>query len=314
MCNHDCFETLLGFGNAGEAMRLNHRTLDIMGIDPALGMQIGLLTETSIGSTVECAGCEAYIPVQPRQTGDGIALFADCPECGVYRLSTLECKLWQVDFSPLLEAARTALCCSGKVSELIPGSLWNLGRSALAGQSREVFACAGINTVRNKEILPQLPLGKTQILLVIGNAPRPEKLGAFSPDRVFLFADMAYFDGEKICFDVSGIQSQLGILPALDAPAAQAPGRNSKIGDLTIKLKTELRQYMLGNYSAVMQSERGNREFDFPELKQSDLARMLNVPRVYIKRAIEADLELKTLFASANNRNSTMAYGHKAKF
>lgn len=41
---------------------------------------------------------------------------------------------------------------------------------------------------------------------------------------------------------------------------------------------------------------------------------MLGVERVCIKRAPDADLELKTPFASANNRNSTLACGHKANF
>jgi len=314
MYNPDCFEQILGFGNAGHALAFNYITMDAMGINYSVLTKLGFLREKSIGSTVECSGCGMSVPVLPRTQDGGVVLYADCMECGIYQLSPLECKHWLVDFSPLLNAARTAMRCSGSSTELVPDALWSLGRAALAGQSREVFACAGINTVHNKEILAQLPLGKTQILLIIGNAPRPEKLGGFSPDRVFLFSDLAHLDGETICIDASHIESQLGILPVLDAPAVKPPGKNSKIGDLVIKLKDEIRQYMRGNYSAVMQAERSNRDFDFPELKQSDLARMFSVERVYIKRAMEADMELRTLFAAANNRNSTMAYGHKAKY
>ena len=71
---------------------------------------------------------------------------------------------------------------------------------------------------------------------------------------------------------------------------------------------------MKGNYSALLQAERSNTDYEFPELKQSDLAVMFDVPRVYIKRAMDQDLELRTLFDAANNRNSTMAYASKARF
>ncbi len=260
MYSPNFFEQFLGFGSVAELLSFSVSELDAMGLDPAPLASLGLLTETRIGSSVECAGCGFSVPVSPRTVDDGIALCADCPACGVYRLSPLETKRYQMDFSPLLAT------------------------------------------------------GKTPLLLVLGSAPRPENLGTFSPDRVFLFSDLTVIADGKIHFDASIIQAQLGTLPALAEPARKTVGRNSKIGDLIIKLKAELREYMRGNYSAVMQAERHNRMYDFPEIKQSDLARMLGVERVYIKRALDTDLELKTLFASANNRNSTLAYGHRANF
>ena len=92
------------------------------------------------------------------------------------------------------------------------------------------------------------------------------------------------------------------------------PGKNSKVGDLAVKLKQTLREHMKGVYSAMLQAERSNTDYVFPELRQSDLAKMYNVPRVYIKRAVDNDLELRTLLESANNRDSTMAYGARARF
>ena len=64
----------------------------------------------------------------------------------------------------------------------------------------------------------------------------------------------------------------------------------------------------------MLQAERCNKDYVFPELRQSDLAKMYDVPRVYIKRAVDNDLELRTLLESANHRDSTMAYGARARF
>jgi hypothetical protein len=178
----------------------------------------------------------------------------------------------------------------------------------------ELFACAGINSYHNDEIMKHLPEGKTPILLIFGDKIFLHKLGKFSADRVFKFSHLARMEEGKIIFDASHIHAQVGTLTALEESPAKSPGKNSKIGNLIIRLKQELREYMKGNYSALLQAERSNTDYEFPELKQSDLAVMLDVPRVYIKRAMDQDLELRTLFDAANNRNSTMAYASKARF
>lgn len=313
MSNSDCFEQFLGFGNIAEALAFNYRELDGMGLDAAPLLRLGLLVETRIGSSVECAGCGVSVPVSPRTQDDGIKLLADCPECGVYQLSPLESKLWKVNFIPLFEAARKSLRCSGKLTELIPNALWSLGRSALAGQSREVFISAGINTMRNNKILAKLPEGKTPLLLILGDAPYPEKLGAFSSDRVFLISDIVSFEDEKISFDVSAIQVQLGMLPALEEPTPKAIGKNSKIGDLIIKLKDELRQYMRGVYSAMDQAERSGNDYKFVGIKQNELAAAIGSTPVAVTRAMKKDMELKALFDAANNPRTAFTYGRKTR-
>ena len=311
MCNRDSFETLLGFGNAGESLRFEWRTLEAMGIAPELPTRLGLFREVGIGSTVECRACERHVPVLPRETNGGVELFADCPECGVFPLMPFEQKFWQLDYTPLLEAARMSLRCSGAMSEPVSDALWNLGRAALAGQSRSVFVCAGINSVKNAEIRSHLPPGRTPVLLVIGDLPRPGKLDGFPADNIFQISTLAAIEDGEIKIDVAAISSQLGI-PIPAEPAPRPPRKNSIIGDLIVKLKTELRQYMLGNYSAYLQAERSNREYELPQLRQIDLAVMFKVDKSYITRAMAKDRELKILFESAGSLKATLAYGSKA--
>ena len=314
MCNRTSFDILLDFGSVAEELVLDCYDLSSLHINQDELASVGLLRKQPIGKTVRCRDCDSSIPVAARERKTGIVLYGDCRECGLYELEPEEQVLWRIDYTPLFEAARKSLACTGEITEIIPFALWSLGRAPLVGQSREIFACAGINTDRNQEIVPHIPDGKTPILLILGNAPIPEKLGSFSSDRVFNFSHLARLENSEIVFDSSHILSMIATLPALEPPPAKAPGKNSKIGDLAIKLKQTLREHMKGVYSAILQAERSNTDYVFPELRQSDLAKMYNVPRVYIKRAVDSDLELRTLLESANNRDSTMAYGSRARF
>ena len=314
MCNRTSFDILLDFGSVAEEFLLDCYDLSSLHMNAEELTAVGLLRKQPIGKTVRCRDCDSSIPVVARERKTGIVLYGDCHECGLYELEPEEQVLWRIDYTPLFEAARKTLACTGEITEIVPFALWSLGRAPIAGQSREIFACAGINTDRNAEIMPHLPDGKTPILLILGNAPIPEKLGSFSSDRVFNFSHLARLENGEIVFDSSHILSQIATLPALEPPPEKVPGKNSKIGDLAIKLKQTLREHMKGVYSAMLQAERSNTDYVFPELHQSDLAKMYNVPRVYIKRAVDSDLELRTLLESANNRDSTMAYGSRARF
>ena len=294
MCNRTSFDILLDFGSVAEEFLLDCYDLSSLHMNPDELASVGLLRKQPIGKKVRCRDCDATIPVVAWEIDNSIVLYGDCRECGLYKLEPEEQVLWKIDYTPLFETARKSLACSGEIVEIVPAALWSLGRAPLAGQSREIFACAGINTDRNAEIMPHIPDGKTPILLILGNAPIPEKLGLFSSDRVFNFSHLARVESGEIVFDSSHILSQIATLPALE--------------------KQTLREHMKGVYSAILQAERSNTDYVFPELRQSDLAKMYNVPRVYIKRAVDSDLELRTLLESANNRDSTMAYGAKARF
>ncbi len=314
MCNRTSFEKLLDFGFSPDVMDLDYPSLEINRINPEEWAELGMLKKRPIDNMVRCRYCDTFVPVNAAETKNGIILRADCYECGLYELFPEETVVWRVDYTPVFQATRKSLNCSGEITEILPHILWSLGRAPIGGQSREIFACAGINSYYNDEIMKHLPEGKTPILLIFGDKVFPHKLGTFSADRVFKFSHLARMEDGKIVFDASHIHAQVTTLTALEEPPVKVPGKNSKIGDLIIKLKQELREYMKGNYSALLQAERSNTDYEFPELKQSDLAVMFDVPRVYIKRAIDQDLELRTLFDAANNRNSTMAYASKARF
>ena len=314
MCNQNSFEILLGFGCVPEVMDLDCPSLETTRIVPEEWEKIGMLRKRPVDRMVRCRYCDTFVPFHVQESIDGIVMRADCCVCGMYELYPEEKVVWRIDYTPVFQSARQNLNCSGEIVEILPHALWSLGRAPICGQSREIFACAGINSYYNDEIMKHLPEGKTPILLIFGDKVLPHKLGKFSADRVFKISHLARMEEGKIIFDASHIHAQVGTLTALEESPAKSPGKNSKVGDLIIKLKKELREYMKGNYSALLQAERSNTDYEFPELKQSDLAVMFDVPRVYIKRAMDQDLELRTLFDAANNRNSTMAYASKARF
>ena len=313
MCNRTSFDILLDFGSVAEMFLLDCFDLDSLHLNREELASVGLLRKQPIGKTVRCRDCDSSIPVVARKRGNGIVLYGDCRECGVYELLPEEQVLWRIDFTPLFEATRKSLSCMGEIAEIVPNALWSLGRAPLAGQSREIFACAGINTDRNAEIMPHIPNGKTPILLILGNAPSPEKLGSFSADRVFNFSHLAKMENGEIVFDPTHIQTNAGCSALTEDPPKKVSGRNSVIGDVIIKLKAELRQFMQGVYSDFERAENSGREPVFDGIRQNQLAVLAGVTPVIVNRALKKDMELKALFDTANNPRTAYAYGRKSQ-
>ena len=312
MCNQTSFEKLLDFGFSPDVMDLDYPSLETNRINPEAWTQFGMLKKRPIDNMVRCRYCDTFVPVNATETKNGIILRADCYECGRYDLFPEETVVWRVDYTPVFESARKSLNCSGEITEILPHILWSLGRAPIGGQSREIFACAGINSYYNDEIMKHLPDGKTPILLIFGDKVFPHKLGNFSSDRVFKFSHLTRIQDGAIFFDASHIHAQIATLATLEEPPAKVHGRNSKIGDIAIKLKTELRQFMCGIYSAMEQAERSGKDYHFNGIKQNELAAAIGATPVIVNRALKKDMELKALFDAANNSQTAYNYGRKA--
>ena len=116
----------------------------------------------------------------------------------------------------------------------------------------------------------------------------------------------------KIVFETSCLHSQ-GMTPTVSGTSSRklSSGKNSKIGDVIIKLKAELRQFMCGVYSEFSQAERSGKEPLFAGIRQNELAAAANVSSVMVNRALKKDMELKALFDAANNPGAAYAYGRR---
>ena len=307
------FEMVLTYGGCVGPILLDWYKLDSHHVNPDELAPVGLLKKKPVGEVIRCRGCHDFIRMIPLEDDDGINLYGDCQECGLYELFEEEKFQWQVDYSPIFEEARKMLSCGGSITEIVPDMLWNLGRAPICGQSREIYACSGINTRYNSKIISNLPQGKTPLLLVLGGNPKPENLGHFSPDRVFNFSHMTKLENGRIIFDPTHIQNNAGCAASADVPPKKASGRNSMIGDVIIKLKAELRQFMQGVYSDFEQAEKFGREPVFDGIKQNQLAVLAGVTPVIVNRALKKDMELKALFDTANNPRTAYAYGSKAQ-
>ncbi len=309
MDNLNFFNQILEFGNSSEEVIITSEVATSMGININFWEKMGVLKKYHSANKY-CSGCGNRAPLIIKSIEGEIKSFIDCPQCGMFPLSNFENKEWSIDFLPLVNFIHKSLQGTGVIQEIIPNLLWRAGRVALVGQSRELYCCCAINSWKNNDIVSQLPEGKQAILVVFGNAPKNGNIGSFEADRVFCANELLLPNDNEILFDSSPIIRQLQQLQK--EPKPRTSKKYSIIGDLAIKLKIELKQYMLGNYSAIMQAELSDREYKFPVLTQSALAQMFNVERVYIKRALDKDMELRSLFDAANNKRSTMAYGHKS--
>lgn len=309
MLNQGFFDKVTTLGNLTEAILLHHELAEYGGELQRLGM----LFRTNLNGHVICPECGKMLPwTMLRNSGGRQSPLASCPDCGMFVPRERDFQAWRVDFGPILSAAAKYLKCSGQIRELLPSALWNLGRAPVAGQSREIFAGRALNNQQVSKVVKSiLPSNNTAILLVVGNLP-PFPFGGFVADRTFLLKDFCNCDEGKIVFDAAAMASALQGSLNTQPKKAKSQGRHSRIGDLIIKLKVELRQYMVGIYGAIEQAESSGRDYDFHPIKQVELARMMNVDKYTITRALQTDLELKALFDAAGNRASVYAYGRKA--
>ncbi len=306
-----CFEYLMALGNGTSSLLLD-RDLDEYEDRPAME-NAGLLKPVDLNGRTVCPDCGTMLPYTITHDADGKRIpLASCPNCGVFSPSSMDFRAWSVDYTPIISAAAKYLNCSGQIAEILPEVLWNLGRAPVAGQSREIFVARSLCAQHVAEnISRMLPENRTAVLLVIGNIP-PLPFSGFDAGRIFPIKDFCVPTEDGFIFDSASVIAKMRTVIENRPQKAKAPGRHSKMGDLLIKLKAELRQYMIGVYGAIEQAESAGRDYDFQQIKQVELARMTDVDKYTITRALQTDLELKALFDAARNRASVCAYGRKA--
>lgn len=309
MHNQTCFESFLHFGDASEKPGLDENRLADLEIDINGFVSLKLLKKLPLPTEVECETCDNYADLIYERDEYKTVVYAKCPQCGLFKPDMLGLNRWIPDFSPLFIILRREMNCNGEMEEVIPDILWNIGRCALSGQSRDVFVVAGINTWRNSEIEKTLPQGVTPIMIVLGDRPLSEKIGIFSSDRIFSMSSLIKLTAEGLTADISPIKHGFDLLNMLYAPPKRGPGKNAKIGDITMKLLTELRQYMAGIYSAMDYAEKHEKKYDFAGITQKELAEMLGTTPVMVNRAIKQNPLLPGLFECANDPRRAYSYG-----
>ena len=311
MFNQLFFEYLMDSGNMTDSLLLSD---DLRPFGECSDIEKnGLLKRVNLDGHIVCPDCGTMLSWTMISNISGKRTpLSSCPDCGVFSPEDNAFYAWKVNHSYILSVIVKYLKCSGGIKEILPETFWLLGRAPIAGQSREIFVGRSLCSPEVAKVVSnELPANETALLFVFGDIPEIS-FKNLKKERIFALKEFCFFEEDNLILDSTAIRAQLQVAIESRPEKVKSSGRYSKMGDLIIKLKVELRQYMIGVYGAIEQAESIHHDYDFRPLKQVDLARMMGVEKYTISRAMQTDLELKTLFEAAGNRTSAYAYGRKA--
>jgi len=264
-----------------------------------------LLKETQPSRTVECDGCEdGHVEeVQQMDYPDGKRrFFISCPECTCVEVDPKRLRRWVPDYSKVADFLHQILNCNGSVQAIIPQSLWNIGRAALAGQSRPIWLARAITD----EVKQNLPTGKQPILFIV--FPQQNEVDCFEPDRTFQISQLIFVEENKLTFDIDTVKLQLGCVVESLPLQPKASRKDAKRAAAIKAAKKELHQHILS-----MKSLLANTDQKLPRLTQKQLAERLKASETMVSNILtkEPDELLGILWQTANNPDMIRKYSRK---
>jgi hypothetical protein len=180
-----------------------------------------LLTEARVirrcenATSVVCDACHdghvedvVWIESPP---GSPVRTYIDCPEAGCVAVPLERLTQWIVDFDGLAAATTRGLDLAGEVEEVVQARLWSLGRTTIAGRSREVFLARGTTWADADRVFgacERLNASRGCLVLVPGDMPSSEAWTGDPPSVVPLKL-VAHLDGRQLAFDRYHLESLL---------------------------------------------------------------------------------------------------------
>lgn len=136
-------------------------------------VQNGLLSPTTPGSSVRCDACleDHWQQVELAESPAGVPrAYIVCPEAGRVAVDTARLRRWRVDVPQLAGVLGQLLSCTDAPEELVASRLWRLGRTKLAGESRDAFLVRGLtwpNAAERLRLEKWLRRGVPSLLLAL---------------------------------------------------------------------------------------------------------------------------------------------------
>ena len=267
-------------------------------------LDLGFLKEGPASQSIMCNWCgEDAGEVEMIERVDGTRVFtAYCPECGLLHVEPDQMRQWFPDYTAVAEWLGRQLQCRGNWETVLPQKLWNVGRAAIAGQSRPIWVARTLDE-DTKRFLPD---GKQPIFFVI--FPQYDRAKVSDPDRMFSISELTHIESGELRFDVEVVHDQIESVMANLEPAVPVPRKDAKRASVTKSLKNELHQHILS-----MKSLLANTDEKLPRLTQRELATRLGETEPMISRILkEADELLRILWQTANDPDMIRRYARRA--
>jgi hypothetical protein len=149
----------------------------------------GLVRQIESARCVPCDACEVGhvedVVCIESPPGTPMRAYILCPTEGRVNVPLERLRQWRSDFPGLASAIAGGLSLSGGVDEVVPGRIWSLGRTTIAGQSRGLFLGRGLVWPDAAGVVGSarrvLPSPQNSVVLVAGELPVREVWGGVAP-------------------------------------------------------------------------------------------------------------------------------------
>lgn len=245
-------------------------------------------------NSVECDGCgEGHVGDVIRSTypGGQTRLFIVCPDCGRVPVAPERLRQWVPDYSAVGDLITAALQVKGARQEIVPGRLWDLGRAALAGQSRPVWLVRRFDaTLRDR-----LPSDKLSVVFILGIRLRAAV--GIDEDRVFEVRNLIAVEDGELVVDVDAVRGQLGEMVRSAPPKAERRTKDGNRAEAIKAAKRELHAHIIS-----MKSLNAKMDVKLPRLTQKQLAERIGQTPSTLSRILneEPDELLQILWKIAH--------------
>jgi hypothetical protein len=272
---------------------------------------LGLLRPGDTVGHVVCRNCEEDHIVEITRVAypdEKVRFFAKCPTNGRIEIPRERLLQWTVGFGPVLAEVMAALGAPGKPKEVIPGRVWDLGRTALIGQSRPLWAVRGMSWPDAAIVGKSVPKGRSPVVFVLGQRPE-EGILDVPHDCIIELRTVVTLQSHTLSVSADSIKSQLSVNPA-ESIAKKVKKRSSR-KTLIASIKKALRKHLMAaRDKAFSSSKRSGIPELLPRPTQEQLAKQLKVDVSSISRAINdtSDREISFLWEIANDVDQVMNF------
>lgn len=274
-------------------------------------MGLGLVKQAATATHVTCDACtEGHVEEVTRivYPDQATRFFIACPENGRVEVPRERLMQWTVDYLPLLISLSSALLASTSVTEVFPGRVWNLGRAALAGKSKTIWAARGLAWTDAAKLVDVLPKGRSPVLFLVGQPPDDNLLQVPRESIIELRTVIGLCD-EGIAVDVAGIERQL-VIETAEVAKKKLQKRASRAATIDA-IKQALREHLRAARDHAFNSrDRGSGSALLPRPSQKQLAAQLGIHESSVSRAINdpSDKEIAVLWKAADDLEQVMKF------
>jgi len=276
--------------------------------EQCLASELFASAETS--TRIACTECgeitDVYLPDERSATG--LALLP-CGECGPHRVPLQVVSCWRLNFSLFLDRLSVAMQVAGEREEVVKGRVWRLGKSHLAGASRNVYFARSLHRRDAREVIERASFPAGSLVLVPSDRPAPEYRIEPLPVIVRL-KEVLEWKGHGFLIDRQQVEGALAAVRASRAEKVKRPTSKRRlqiIGELKRELMDHLRAAR--DHALATRQATGKAEL-LPRPTQELLAKQLNIHRTSVSRCFDHETagELRYLWTLAADLDTILAH------